>query len=318
MTAYAITIDDIRSAHTRIGEFIHRTPIATCAKIDHQGHRSFHFKCENLQKIGAFKARGATNAVMRLSDEEAGKGVVTHSSGNHAQALAMAARTRGIDAHIVMPTSALAVKKNAVIEYGGIIHECEPTLAARESLADAVMQETGATFIAPYNHPDVMAGQGTTAIELLEDVENLDALVIPVGGGGLLSGMCIAAKAIQPDIRIFAAEPSGADDAARSFAAGELIPQTGPRTIADGLLTSLGDLTWPIIRDHIETVITVDDTQIIAAMKLVWERMKLVIEPSAATTVAAVLSEEFMQRDGMPRVGVVLSGGNADLGNLPW
>lgn len=318
MSTYAITYDDVRDAHDRVRPYVHRTPVLTSAFLDARARRSLFLKCENLQKIGAFKARGATNAVLRLSPEAAAKGVVTHSSGNHAQALALAARIRGITAHIVMPSTALDVKKRAVADYGGIIHECEPTLAARETVAHAVMRETGATFIAPYNHRDIMAGQGTTAIELIEDTEELDALIIPVGGGGLLSGMSIAARSMRPGIRIFAAEPAGADDAARSLEAGRLIPQTSPDTIADGLLTSMGDLTWPVIRDHVEAVITVTDEQIVEAMRFVWERMKLVVEPSGATTVAAALDDRFSALEGISRVGVVLSGGNADLDRLPW
>jgi threonine dehydratase len=268
--------------------------------------------------VGAFKFRGACNAVIKLPDELAARGVVTHSSGNHAQAVALAARMRGIDAHIVMPSNALAVKRRAVEGYGGRVIACEPTLHARETTAEAVIAETGATFIHPYDHPDIIAGQGTSALELLDQVPQLDAIVAPVGGGGLLSGICVAAKGLNPAIRIFAAEPLGADDAARSIAAGKLIPQTGPDTIADGLLTSLGELTWPIIRDHVERVITVSEEQIVAAMQLAWERAKLLIEPSAAVAVAAVLSEEFQAVEGVDRVGVVLSGGNTDLDNLPW
>jgi threonine dehydratase len=292
--------------------------VATCTTIDRIAGRRVFFKCEHLQKVGAFKFRGACNAVIKLPDELATRGVVTHSSGNHAQAVALAARMRGIDAHIVMPSNALAVKRRAVEGYGGRVIACVPTLEARETMAEAVIAETGATFIHPYDHPDIIAGQGTSALELLDQVPQLDAIVAPVGGGGLLSGICVAAKGLDPSIRIFAAEPLGADDAARSMAAGKLIPQTGPDTIADGLLTSLGELTWPIIRDHVERVVTVSEEEIVAAMRLAWERAKLLIEPSAAVAVAAVLSEEFQAVEGVDRVGVVLSGGNADLDNLPW
>jgi len=243
---------------------------------------------------------------------------VTHSSGNHAQAVALAARMRGIAAHIVMPNDALAVKRRAVEGYGGRVIECEPTLEARDTTAEAVIAETGATFIHPYDHPDIIAGQGTSALELLDQVPQLDAIVVPVGGGGLISGICVAAKGIDPGIRIFAAEPLGADDAARSKAAGKLIPQTGPDTIADGLLTSMGELTWPIIRDYVERVVTVGEEEIVAAMRLAWERAKLLIEPSAAVAVAAVLSDTFRATEGIDRVGVVLSGGNVDLDCLPW
>jgi threonine dehydratase len=318
MTTYAADLQDVRAAARRIAGLAHRTPVVTCATIDRIAGRRVFFKCEHLQKVGAFKFRGACNAVTKLPDDLAARGVVTHSSGNHAQAVALAARMRGIDAHIVMPSNALAVKRRAVEGYGGRVVPCEPTLEARETTARAVIAETGATFIHPYDHPDIIAGQGTAALELLEQVPQLDAIVAPVGGGGLLSGICIAAKGLDPAVRVFAAEPLGADDAARSMAAGKLIPQTGPDTIADGLLTSLGELTWPIIRDHVERVVTVSEEEIVAAMQLAWERAKLLIEPSAAVAVAAVLAEEFRAIEGIDRVGVVLSGGNADLDNLPW
>ncbi len=309
---------DVREAARRIAGLAHRTPVATCATLDRLAGRSLFFKCEHLQKAGAFKFRGACNAVTKLSPEAAGRGVVTHSSGNHAQALALAAKLRGIPAHIVMPSNASPVKRRAVQEYGGRVVECEPTLAARETTAAAVLAETGATLIPPYNHPDVIAGQGTTALELLEQIPDLNALVAPVGGGGLVAGIAITAAALAPTVRVFAAEPAGADDAARSKEARTLIPQTGPKTIADGLLTSLGDLTWPVLRDRVERVIRVSEEEIIFAMRLAWERAKLLIEPSAAVAVAAVLSSEFKTIDRLKRVGVVLSGGNANLDELPW
>ena len=318
MTTYAADLEDVCAAALRIAGLAHQTPVATCATIDRIVGRHVFFKCEHLQKVGAFKFRGACNAVMKLPDELAARGVVTHSSGNHAQAVALAARLRGIEAHIVMPSNALAVKRRAVEGYGGRVVECEPTLEARETTAAAVIAETGATFIHPYDHPDIIAGQGTGALELLDQIPQLDAIVTPVGGGGLLSGTCIAAKGLNPAIRIFAAEPLGADDAARSMAAGRLILQTGPDTIADGLLTSMGDLTWPIIRDHVERVVTVSEGEIVAAMRLAWERAKLLIEPSAAVAIAAVLSDEFKALAGIESVGVVLSGGNVDLDHMPW
>jgi threonine dehydratase/serine racemase len=225
---------------------------------------------------------------------------------------------RGIPAHIVMPSNASPVKKAAVLEYGGRVVECEPTLAARETTAAAVLAETGGTLIPPYDHPDVIAGQGTAALELLEDVPDLDAIVTPVGGGGLLSGVAIAVRGVNPKLRVFAAEPQGADDAARSKAAGRFIPQTGPKTIADGLLTSLGELTWPVVRDLVERIITVREEEIIRAMRLAWERAKLLIEPSSAVAIAAMLSDEGRALPGLRRVGVVLSGGNANLDRLPW
>lgn len=318
MPPFAVDLSDIQRAAQCLAGHAHRTPVMTCATLDRMAGRSLFFKCEQFQKAGAFKFRGACNAVMRLPPEVAARGVVTHSSGNHAQALALAARLRGIAAHIVMPKNASPVKRRAVEGYGGRVVECEPTLAARESTAAAVLAETGATLIPPYNHPDVIAGQGTAALELLEQAPGLDAVVAPVGGGGLLAGVTIAVKAVAPRVRVFAAEPAGADDAARSKAAGTLVPQTAPRTIADGLLTSLGDLTWPVLRDRVERVLTVTDDEIVAAMRLAWERAKLLIEPSSAVAVAAVLGEAFRALEGLQRVGVVLSGGNVNLDALPW
>lgn len=318
MTAYATDIEAVRAAARRLAGVVHRTPVATCATLDALAGRCLFFKCEHLQKVGAFKFRGASNAIALLSPQQAERGVLTHSSGNHAQALALAARLRGIAAHIVMPRGAPAVKERAVRDYGALVYPCEPTLAAREETAARVAAETGATFVHPYDDPDVIAGQGTAALELLEDVPDLDAVIVPVGGGGLLSGTCIAARGSFPRVRIFAAEPAGADDAARSLAAGTLIPQTDPRTIADGLRTSLGSLTWPILRDHLEAVITVGEDEIIAAMRLAWERAKLLIEPSAAVAVAAALGATSHQFGGLDRVGVILSGGNVDLECLPF
>lgn len=315
---YAATLSDIRSAAERIAGRAHLTPVMTCAALDRLAGRRLFFKCEHLQKVGAFKFRGAANAVFSLGDREAARGVLTHSSGNHAQALALAAGLRGVAAHIVMPTSASPVKRRAVEEYGGRVVSCPPTLVARETTASAVREETGATFIHPYDDPRIIAGQGTAALELLSQVDGLDAVIAPVGGGGLLSGTCIAVRGIDPRVRVFAAEPRGADDAARSMEAGRLIPQTAPDTLADGLLTSLGQLTWPVIRDHVERVVTVDDAAIIAAMRLAWERAKLLVEPSAAVAVAAALSASFVAVPGLKRVGIILSGGNVELDNLPW
>jgi len=331
---HAADLPAIRAAADRIAPHVHHTPVLTSSSIDAVADHSLFFKCENLQKVGAFKMRGATNAVFSLPDEQAQRGVATHSSGNFAQALALAARLHSIPAHVVMPTSAPAVKRDAVEAYGATIYPCEPTLPARESTAAAVVERTGATLLHPYNHPDVIAGQGTVALELLDQVPDLDAIVAPVGGGGLMSGICVAARALKPEITLLAAEPAGADDAARSLASGRLIPQTAPNTVADGLLTSLGSLTWPILRDHLDGILTVRDDQIVAAMRLVWQRMKLVIEPSAAVPLAAVLDERFATalEEGKGaagkrvrpnhvwggRVGVVLSGGNVDLDHLPW
>lgn len=314
---YAITLKDAQEAAERIRGMAHRTPVMTCSTLDQIAGCSLFFKCENFQKVGAFKFRGACNAIFQLSEAMASRGVVTHSSGNHAQALALAARMRGIPAHVVMPSSASEVKKRAVEEYGAQVVICEPTLEARERVAAQVLEETRGVFIPPYDHPHIMAGQGTVALEMLEEVPDLDAIIAPVGGGGLLSGICIAAKGIKPTIRILAAEPYGADDAARSFAAGIMIPQTGPDTIADGLLTSMGDLTWPVIRDHVVQVLLATDPQIIEAMRLLWTRAKLLVEPSAAVPLAALIANRNAI-SGAKKVGVVLSGGNVNLDRLPW
>jgi threonine dehydratase/serine racemase len=314
---YAADFDAVRAATRRIAPYAHRTPVMTCSTLDELAGRRLFFKCELFQKTGSFKFRGACNAVMSLPDGEARRGVATHSSGNHAQALALAARLRGCSAHIVMPRTACLTKQRSVKGYGGFLYLCEPTLRSRESTAAEVAGQTGAVMIPPYDHPDIVAGQGTAALELLEEVGDLDAIIGPVGGGGLIAGTSIAARGLGAVARIFAAEPAGADDAARSLAAGRLIPQTSPNTICDGLLTSLGERTWPIIRDHVERVITASDEQVVAAMRLVWERMKLLTEPSAAVAVAGVLSDELRSLDGIARVGVILSGGNVDLDRLP-
>lgn len=318
MSQYAIDFPDVLAAADRVRGVVHRTPVFTCATLDRRAGRAVFLKCENFQKTGAFKYRGATNAVRKLDPETAARGVVTHSSGNHAQALALAARVRGVSAHVVMPRTASAVKKAAVVGYGGRVVECEPTLADRERVAADLVAETGGTLIPPFDHPDVIAGQGTAALELLEDVPDLDAVVAPVGGGGLLSGFCVAGRGVNPALRVFGAEPLGADDAARSKAAGVWLPQTAPNTIADGLMTSLGTLTWPIIRDRVEAVFTVTEPEIVSAMRLIWERAKLVIEPSAAVGVAVVLGDEFRALTGVRKVGVVLCGGNVSLDTRYW
>jgi threonine dehydratase len=312
----APTLADIRMAAERIRPFAHRTPVWTCASLDLAVGAQVFLKCENLQRVGAFKFRGACNAVFSLSEQEAARGVVCHSSGNHAQALALAARLRGVPAHIVMPSNAPGVKKAAVAGYGGRITYCEPNLEAREATQARVVAETGATIVHPYNDARVIAGQGTAALELLEDCPDLDVILTPVGGGGLLSGTAIAAQGVKPGIRVIAGEPEGADDAFRSLAAGQIIPSVNPRTIADGLLTSLGSLTFPIIRERVERIVPVSEAGIVAAMKFVWERAKLVIEPSSAVPVG-VLWERKLDLGGL-RVGVILSGGNVDLEKLPW
>ncbi len=310
------TLADIQAAHARIAPFVHRTPAVTCRALSDLVGAELVFKCENLQKVGAFKYRGATNAVQSLDAAAAARGVATHSSGNHAQALALAARTRGIPAYVVMPTNAPAVKRSAVAGYGAEIIPCEPTLQAREQTLARVVAETGAEFVHPYDDPRVIAGQGTAVLELLEDAGPLDAVITPVGGGGLLSGTAIAAAAVAPGCRIYAAEPEGADDAARSLAGGVLVPSIDPRTICDGLLTSLSPRTFAAIRRHVTAIVTVSDTAVVQAMRLVFERMKLVVEPSAVVGLAALMT----RRDEIAgtRIGVVLSGGNVDLGQLPF
>lgn len=318
MSSYATDLAAIREARERIRAHVHLTPVLSCETLDRRAGKHLFFKCENLQKGGAFKARGAANAVRKLDDETAARGVVTHSSGNHAQALAIAARMRGIPAHIVMPKDAPRPKRAAVEGYGATVHLCEPTLDAREETAARVVRETGGVFVPPYDHPDVIAGQGTIALELVEQIEGLDAVIAPVGGGGMVSGIALALRELAPHVRVFAAEPSGADDAFRSKASGERVLRHEPHTIADGLKTTLGELTWPVVRDLVEDVLVVEDVATIAAMRLVFERMKIVIEPSSAVPVAAVLTQRFRALEGLERVAVVLSGGNVDLDALPW
>lgn len=315
---YAATLTDIRAAAERIVGWAHVTPVHTCQTLDRLAGRSLFFKCEQFQKVGAFKFRGAANAVRNLAAEQAAHGVVTHSSGNHAQALALAARMRGIPAHIVMPRNASPVKRRAVEDYGAEVILCEPNQLARESTAAEILKRTGGTLIPPYDHPDVIAGQGTVALEFLEQVPRLEVLVAPVGGGGLISGLALAAKALNPRLKIIAAEPLGADDAARSKAAGLLIPQTKPLTLADGLLTSLGEFTWPVVRDLVDQIITVNEEEMIRAMRLSWERAKLLIEPSSAVALAAVLTPEFREAVAEHHIGVVLTGGNVNVEALPF
>jgi threonine dehydratase len=312
----APTLQDIQAAAERIRPHAHRTPVLTCGSVDRAVGASVFFKCENFQKVGAFKFRGACNAVFSLDEAEAARGVVAHSSGNHAQALALAARLRGIPAHLVMPGNAPAVKQAGVAGYGGRITLCEPTLEAREAAQAEVIARTGATVIHPYNDARIIAGAGTAALELLQEVPDLDVILAPVGGGGLLSGTALAATELRPGIRVIAGEPEGADDACRSLAAGAIIPSVHPKTLADGLLTSLGTVTFPIIRERVERIVTVSEPGLVAAMRFVWERMKLVIEPSSAVAVA-VLWERKIDLAGL-RVGVILSGGNVDLDALPW
>jgi threonine dehydratase len=307
-------LTEIRRAHERIRPHVHRTPVMTCAALDRLVGASLFFKCENLQKAGAFKSRGACNAVFSLSDEMARRGVVTHSSGNHAGALARAAALRDIAAHIVMPSNSRQIKVAAVREYGGQITLCPPTLAGREETAARIMAETGAVLIHPYDDERIIAGQATAAVELLEQVDDLDVIMAPVGGGGLLSGTLLAAKSLRPEIRVLAAEPRLADDAFRSWRAGKFIAAGRSDTIADGLRTSLGKLTFPIIMDLVDDILLASEEAIVEATRLILQRAKTVVEPSAAVPLAALLENDANLRGR--RVGMILSGGNLDLDSL--
>ena len=311
-----LTLAMIRAAEARIADKIHLTPVMRSDTFDAASGQRLFFKCENLQKTGAFKARGAANAVFSLTDAEARGGVVTHSSGNHAGALARAAALRGIAAHIVMPHTAPRAKQAAVRRYGGEVLLCEPTLAAREAAARNLQAQTGAVLVHPYNDLRVMAGQGTTALEFLDQVPDLDMIICPVGGGGHLAGIAVAAKALNPRVRVIGAEPAGADDAARSLQSGRIVPSVSPKSIADGLLSSLGELGFAEIQRHVEDIITVSDAQIVAGMRSIWEVMKLVVEPSGAVGFAAAL--QIAPRGQRLNIGVVLTGGNLDLDHLPW
>jgi threonine dehydratase len=316
LTVMSVDFAAIQAAHSRIQPHIHRTPVATSHRLDEATGASLFFKCENFQKVGAFKARGAANAVLSLSDAEAKHGVATHSSGNHAAALALAARIRGIPAHIVMPSNSAAVKVRAVQGYGARIVFCEPTQAARESTCAAVIAETGATLIHPFEDERVMAGQGTAAVELLEDAGTLDIILCPVGGGGLLAGTAIAAKHLQPRTRVIAVEPAQAGDAAASFRAGRRTPWSKLDTVADGLRTNIGAPNFEIMQRCVDDVVTVTEDAIIAAMRAIWESLKLVVEPSSAVPCAALMSGALTVPGR--RVGIILTGGNVDLDALPW
>ncbi len=312
-----VNLAQIRRAAERIAPYVQRTPLLASELINREAGADLLFKCENLQKAGAFKARGAHNAVLALGPADRARGVATHSSGNHGAALALAARRTGIAATIVMPENAPAVKVAAVRNYGGEVCFCEATLAAREAMLQAVCERSGATFIPPYDHPEVIAGQGTTVLEIAGALENPpDFLVAPVGGGGLLAGCAVASRALLPGTQVIGAEPAGADDARRSFLAGQWLPQLAPDTLADGLRTSLGRLNFDIIRRDVDDILCAGDELIVAAMRLVWTRMKLVIEPSAAVGLAVVLANPA--RFAGRRAVIVLSGGNVDLDRLPW
>jgi threonine dehydratase len=309
------TFEDIRAAAQRIQPYIHRTPVLTCRGLNRLTGAELFFKCENFQKTGAFKFRGACNAIFSLPGADLARGVATHSSGNHAAAVALAARLRKTTAYIVMPENASRVKRRAVAGYGGQITFCQPTLASREETLADVIAQTKARLIHPYNDPLIIAGQGTAALELAEEVPDLDLVLAPVGGGGLISGTALTLAALRPQTRVIAVEPQGADDAYRSFREKTLIPCTAPDTIADGLRTSLGDLTFPILLNYVHDVVMVSDAAIAQAMRTVWERMKIIIEPSAAVPVAALLEGKISPGR---RIGIILSGGNVDLDRLPW
>lgn len=308
-------LETIRAAHDRIRPYIHRTPVATCETLNQIAGRRLMFKCENLQKAGAFKSRGACNAVFSLEADVAARGVVTHSSGNHAGALARAARMRGIPAHIVMPRTAPAIKVAAVQQYGATVHFCEPTLEARESTAGQVQSETGAEFIHPYNDVRVIAGQATCAVEFLEQCPDLDVIMTPVGGGGLLSGTCLAVEALRPELQVIAAEPHNVDDAWRGWKSGTLASTNNARSVADGLLTNLGSLTFPIIREHVDNFVLATEQGIVDAMTLFVTRTKLLIEPSSAVPLAGLIENPEVAAGA--RVGIILSGGNVDFSRSP-
>lgn len=314
------TIDDMLEAHDRVKPYIHRTPVLTSGLLNELAGCELFFKCENFQKAAAFKVRGASNAVFGLSDEEAQKGVCTHSSGNHALSLSYAAGRRGIPCHVVMPRTAPQAKKDAVRGYGGIITECEPSTTSREAVFAKVQAETGGDFVHPYNDPRVIAGQGTCSRELLEQMDDhggpLDMVIAPIGGGGMISGTCLTLSNLAPEVKIYAAEPEQADDAYRSFKAGHIIADDAPVTVADGLKVPLKDLTWHFVSHHVTDILTASEEEIVDAMKLIWKRMKIVMEPSSAVPLATILKnpEVFAGK----RVGVIITGGNVDLDALPW
>ena len=314
------TIDDMLEAHERIKPYIHRTPVMTSSFLNEMAGCEMFFKCENFQKAGAFKVRGASNAVFGLSDEEAKNGVCTHSSGNHALSLSYAAGRRGVPCNVVMPYSAPEAKKAAVRGYGGIITECEPSTTSREEVFAKVQAETGGDFVHPYNDPRVIAGQATCSREFLEQMQELgkkpDMVVAPIGGGGMISGTCLTLSNLAPDVKIYAAEPLNADDAARSLHAGHIIADDAPDTIADGLKVPLKDLTWHFVSNYVTDILTATEEEIVAAMKLTWTHMKIIIEPSCAVPLAVILKNKEIFAG--KTVGVIITGGNVDLDKLPW
>ncbi|MBR9867349.1 MAG: pyridoxal-phosphate dependent enzyme [Oceanospirillales bacterium] len=310
------TYDDVLIAHERIKPYIHETPVLTSRFLNELTGAELFFKCENLQKAGAFKVRGASNAVFGLTEAQAAVGVATHSSGNHALSLSYAAGQRGIPVTVVMPRTAPQAKKDAVRGYGGTIVECEPSTSSREAVFADVVAESGADFVHPYNDPRVIAGQATCAKELLSQVDNLDAVIAPIGGGGMISGTCLTLSTLAPQVKIYAAEPLNADDAARSFKAGYIIADDAPETVADGLKVPLKDLTWHFVSNHVTDILTATEEEIVDAMKLIWKRMKIVVEPSSAVPLATILKNPELFRG--KRVGVIITGGNVDLDKLPW
>ena len=313
---YIPTFDDVVAAHERIRPYIHRTPVLTSSYLNGLTGAELFFKCENFQKAGAFKVRGASNAVFGLREDQLERGVATHSSGNHALSLSYAAGRRGIPCTVVMPRTAPQAKKDAVRGYGGVIVECEPSTSSREAVFAEVVAKSGADFVHPYNDPRVIAGQATCSRELLEQVPGLDAVVAPIGGGGMISGTCLTLSTIAPGVKIYAAEPLNADDAARSFRAGHIIADDAPDTVADGLKVPLKELTWHFVKNHVTDILTASEDEIVEAMKLTWKRMKIIIEASCAVPLATILKnrEAFEGK----RVGVIITGGNVDLDTLPW
>lgn len=312
-----VTYSDVQSAAERLDGVVTKTPVISSEEIDRMAGRSVFMKCENLQHVGAFKFRGASNAVILL-EEEGDSGICTHSSGNHGQAVALAAKQRGIPAYIVMPKTAPRVKIEGVKSHGAEVILCEPTLEARITTANTVLDRTGAYFIHPFDNYNVIAGQGTAAKEMIEECGSLDAVLTPIGGGGLMSGTSISTRALLPNAQIFGTEPYGADDAAKSLESGEFVPQTGPDTICDGLLTSMGEITWPIIKRHVEQIIRVSDEDVLKAMTILNEVFDMIVEPSGAISLAAVLKDEFVEKEGIDRIGIILCGGNVDQEKLPF
>jgi len=310
------TYDDVIAAHERIAPYIHRSPVLTSSYINSLAGAELFFKCENFQKAGAFKARGASNAVFGLTDEQAAKGVATHSSGNHGTCLSYAAGRRGIPCTVVMPRTAPQAKKDAVRGYGGRVVECEPSTSSREAVFAEVVAETGAEFVHPYNDLRVITGQATCSRELMEQVEGLTSVVAPIGGGGMVSGTCLTLSTIAPKVKIYAAEPEQADDAYRSFKAGYIIADDAPETVADGLKVPLKENTWHYVQNHVTDILTASEEEIVEAMKLIWKRMKIVMEPSSAVPLATILKNKEIFAG--QRIGVIITGGNVDLDKLPW